>query len=179
MTAALGYETWSWRVTGITKNAVLAIARNGYKKPSKMLSRDHGRPRSETYSEEFFAKAMPIQEWWDWVWKNDETTLMTNEEHRNPSLRSEIYPLDPTENYFVDTEVAGWHQTKTHEGAMKKNWLSQKGFKSPSLLPHPTPGIRSKAILGASIGDSLRLLEFSDEDVQAPSSIPKITCSDD
>lgn len=128
MTAALGYETWSWRVTGITKNAVLAIARNGYKKPSKMLSRDHGRPRSETYSEEFFAKAKPIQEWWDWVWKNDETTLMTNEEHRNPLLRSEVYPLDPTENYFVDTEVAGWHQTKTHEGSMIKKLVEAKGL---------------------------------------------------
>ena len=128
MTAALGYETWSWRVMGISEKAVLAIARNDFKKPSKVLSRDHGRPRSETYNEEFFADKKPIQEWWDWVWENDKTTMMTNEEHHNPSLRSKIYPLDPTENYFVDSEVAGWHQTKKHEGAMIKRLIEEKGL---------------------------------------------------
>lgn len=134
MTAALGYETWSWRVTGITKNAVLAIAdpRNNYRKPSKTLSRDHGRPRSETYSKEFFAKPMPIQKWWDWVWKNDATTLMTNEEHRNPSLRSKIYPLDPTDSYFVCAEVAGWHHTIEHEGEMIRQLIRDKRIRIPS-----------------------------------------------
>ena len=32
MTAAMGYEQWGWRVVGITKNAVIEIANNNYKK---------------------------------------------------------------------------------------------------------------------------------------------------
>ena len=129
MTAALGYETWSWRVTGISENAIRAIAMNDFKKPSRMLSRDHSRPRAETYNKEFFESIKPFEEWWSWVWDNDKTTLMTNEEHHNREQRSKIYPLDPKENYFVDTEVAGWHQTKKHEGAMIRRLIEEKNIK--------------------------------------------------
>jgi hypothetical protein len=123
MTAALGYEVWSWRVTGITEEAIKAIARNNFNKPARMLARDHRLARVSTYNR-IFEKKVLFEEWWDWVWKNDETTLMTNEEHHTQSI-SKIYKLDPTQSYFVNGEVAGWHQTKAKEGALVKTLIEE------------------------------------------------------
>ena len=66
MTATLGYETWSWRVVGITEEAIKAIARNNYRKPSGVLVRDHTHPRSETYKAIFDDAQTPLsfEDWW-------------------------------------------------------------------------------------------------------------------
>ena len=83
MTAALGYEKWGWRVVGITKQAVLEISNNKYKLP-KGLQRDHfKKSRKETYDEIFQSKKLSLVEWWEKVWENDETILMTKTEHQN------------------------------------------------------------------------------------------------
>ncbi len=123
MTAVLGYEAWSWRVVGITEDAIRAIAKNNFNKPSRVLARDHRLPRVTTYNKLFEAK-LPFAEWWDWIWDNDKTTLMTNEEHHSQKI-SKIYELDPYQSYFVDAEVAGWHQTKAREGALVKKMIEQ------------------------------------------------------
>lgn len=130
ITAVLGYETWSWRVVGITEEAIKAIAREKFNKPSRELARDHMRTRVETYSR-IFNEKMGFNEWWDWIWENDKTILMTNEEHKliakqrkiekdeNKALQaiSKIYAIDSHLSLFVDAEVAGWHQTQAREGA--------------------------------------------------------------
>jgi hypothetical protein len=67
MTAALGYETWSWRVVAISEEAIKAIARNNFNKPSNILARDHTSSRSETYTK-IFEEKMSFQTWWDWIW---------------------------------------------------------------------------------------------------------------
>lgn len=127
ITAVLGYEAWSWRVVGITEEAIKAIARNNFNKPARMLARDHHLPRVETYNKIFEIK-MPFSEWWDWIWENDKTTLMTNDEHHSKST-STIYKLDPCESYFVDAEVAGWHQTKAREGALVRRLIEENAIK--------------------------------------------------
>ncbi len=117
ITAVLGYETWSWRVVGITEEAVKAIARNNFNKPSRVLARDHTLSRKETYSR-IFNEKMGFNEWWDWIWENDKTILMTNEEHKVIHIQqpTKIYDIDLNLSLFVDAEVAGWHQTKAREG---------------------------------------------------------------
>lgn len=122
ITAVLSYETWSWRVVGITEEAIKVIARNNFKKPSKALARDHSVPRVETYNRVFEAK-MNFDDWWRWIWEHDKTTLMTNKEHQSiktkpPSL---IYPINPSDNYFIGGLLIGWHQTKSREGAFIKD----------------------------------------------------------
>lgn len=123
ITAVLGYEVWSWRVVGITVDALKAIARNNYNKPARMLARDHSKPRVETYNK-IFEQRMAFQEWWEWVWENDKTVLMTNEEHHSQRI-SQVIELNPSEGYFVDAEVAGWHQTKAREGALVKQLIDE------------------------------------------------------
>jgi hypothetical protein len=126
MTAVFGYEAWSWRVVGITEDAIRAIARNNFNKPARVLARDHQLPRVTTYNK-LFEKKMPFGEWWDWIWENDQTTLMTNEEHHNKKNKSisKTYKLDPHQSYFVDAEVAGWHQTKRREGTLVQKLIEK------------------------------------------------------
>ena len=126
MTAVLGYETWSWRVVGISEEAIKAIARNNFNKPSRMLARDHSLPRVQTYNR-IFSEKMALKDWWAWIWENDKTILVTNEEHRAIKTMpiSKIYPMNPAASYFVDAEVAGWHQTKGREGAFVKKLCEQ------------------------------------------------------
>ena len=127
MTAVLGYESWSWRVVGITEEAIKAIARNGFKKPSHVLARDHTHPRSETYALIFDRcnHPLPFDAWWNIVWENDKTVLMTNDEHRKKIPQSRVFELDPKDGYFIDAEVAGWHQTKAHEGALTERLCAE------------------------------------------------------
>ena len=126
MTAALGYEAWSWRVVAITENAIKAIAKNNFKKPSNMLARDHHHSRAETYNK-IFAEIMPYEVWWQWVWENDETILVTNEEHRSQQI-SKRYPVDPKDNYFINGGTAGWNHTKGREGAYVKGLCDKFGI---------------------------------------------------
>ena len=71
---------------------------------------------------------MPFEQWWAWVWTNDYTILMTNDEHNGKKQKSQVYPLNPTDSYFVDTEVAGWHQTIAREGAFIRTLCEEHGI---------------------------------------------------
>ena len=112
MTAVLGYETWSWRVVGITEEAIKAIARNNFNYPTRTLARDHTRTRSETYNRTFNEK-MVFEDWWNWIWENDKTVLVTNEEHRTIHVTqpSNIYSIDPNQSMFVDGGLVGFRYT--------------------------------------------------------------------
>jgi hypothetical protein len=121
ITAVLSYETWSWRVVGVTEEAIKSIARNNFNKPNKTLARDHSVSRVETYNKVFEVK-MPFKDWWKLIWENDKTTLMTNKEHQVIKTKppSKIYPINPFDNYFIGAGLIGWHQTKSREGAFIK-----------------------------------------------------------
>jgi len=79
-TALFGYEVWSWRVVGITVSAVIAIHKNNYRYPTRVLVRDHQFSRKDTYNE-IFERRHDFDEWWLRIWENDKTILMTNLEH--------------------------------------------------------------------------------------------------
>lgn len=120
LTQVLGGETWSWRVVGITEEAVKAIARNNFNKPSKVLARDHTLTRKDTYNR-IFTEKMNFNEWWNWIWDNDKTILITNEEHNliHSQNISKVYAIDPNLSYFVDNGI-GWYQTRAREGEFIK-----------------------------------------------------------
>ena len=120
MCSALDFETWSWRVVLISEEAVKEIARNNFNKPVGKLERDHTVTRAKMYGKMFEDEVpMPIDEWWNWFWENDKTTLMTTEQHRNRNARDcgKTYAVDPALGYFVNGKVAGWNQTQAREGA--------------------------------------------------------------
>ena len=102
MTAALGYEKWGWRVVGITKKAIIEISNNNFKLP-KGLQRDHfKKSRKDTYNEIFVGKKLELEDWWKKVWENDETILMTKNEHQNHNNieKNDVIKIDFTLGYF-------------------------------------------------------------------------------
>lgn len=117
ITAVLGYEVWSWRVTGISHNALLAIKFNNYRYPKNTLVRDHNPPRSVTYKKTFGEMPLDFHDWWNTVWNGDATTLITHGEHNKPCTLSKIYPVDVNQGLFMDKEVAGFYYTMAREGA--------------------------------------------------------------
>jgi hypothetical protein len=122
MTSVMAYEKWSWRVVGITEDAVRIIAANGFRRPSKQLARDHTKPRAETYSKIFNGNVMEFDEWWEWVWEHDKTILMTNNEHHS-RIVSKIYDIDWKMGFFQSAGLVGWYQTKEREGAFIKQLI--------------------------------------------------------
>jgi len=123
MTGALGYETWSWRVIGITYNAITAIAKNNFNLP-KGLQRDHyKKSRAETYKI-IFSKRLALKEWWDTVWDNDETILMTKHEHKKKEL-TKTFAVDYRLGFFRDAAGPGMLYTKKHEGEFIKRLCAE------------------------------------------------------
>lgn len=128
MTAVMGYEKWCWRVVGITKDALKAIADNGLKLPTG-LQRDHFKQsRAETYARIFQTK-LPFADWWKIVWENDETILMTKKQHdKHKSVNAkDIINIDYKLGYFRDASV-GMHYTKKREGEFIKGLCIANGI---------------------------------------------------
>ena len=53
---------------------------------------------------------------------------MTHDEHRDRVPESRIVSLDPREGYFIDAEVAGWHQTQRHERALIRRLVESENI---------------------------------------------------
>ena len=104
----------------ILKTAFVEIAKNNFKKPTKKLARDHQVTRADTYAQIFGAKKYEFNDWWNLVWENDKTTLITNDEH-NTHMVSEIYPIDLELGLFRDSGMVGWSHTLKSEGAFVKS----------------------------------------------------------
>jgi len=131
MTSVLAYEKWSWRVVGITEEAVRVIANNNFKRPVKQLARDHTHSRAETYTKIFNGELMAFEEWWAWVWEHDKTILMTNNEHHS-RLVSKIYDIDWTLGLFQSAGLVGWYQTKEREGSFLQKLIQDYNIKIES-----------------------------------------------
>jgi len=131
MTATMGYEKWAWRVVGITPKAIIEIAKNDYKLP-KALQRDHlKQSRSQTFNAIFSNKKYEFEEWWKWVWENDETILMTKQEHiehKNIST-NDYFNIDYKLGYFRNKAVIGMHYTKKTEGMYVKDLFEKNKLK--------------------------------------------------
>jgi len=122
-----GWEPWSWRVVGITTNAVKRIWDcGGHANVRKELVRDHFfQGRVVTYKK-MLEKKLSFESWWSEFWENDRTILMTKREHRiikwesqndlwkNPQDR--IFDIDWTCGNFVSNKVAGFHYSNKKEG---------------------------------------------------------------
>ena len=101
LTSIAGWEKWSWRVVGITANAVgRIIDEDGHARVKSELVRDHFfQGRSKTY-ENMLKKKLDYESYWKEFWENDRTILMTKEEHNKIEIKkrynidASIYDLD-------------------------------------------------------------------------------------
>ena len=124
LTIAFGNEKWSWRVVGISFQALAEFEENNFKYKTRTFNRDHFyQPRIITFRK-MLEKLMPYEEWWKWFWKNDETIIVTIEQHNNKNLMAEnldIIPIDWRLGYFTCNPVVGFSYTKIREGEYLRN----------------------------------------------------------
>jgi len=123
LTSIAGWEKWSWRVVGITANAVgRIIEEDGHARVKSELVRDHFfQGRSKTY-ENMLKKKLDYESYWKEFWENDRTILMTKEEHNKIEIKkrfnidASIFDLDWRLGNFTSNKVAGFHFTFKREG---------------------------------------------------------------
>ena len=127
LTSIAGWEPWSWRVVGITVDAVGYILENdGHARVKSKLVRDHFfQGRSKTY-ENMLVNKLDFENYWKEFWENDRTILMTKDEHNKINTdkfvglwdfkEDKIFEIDWRDGYFISNKVAGFHFTYKKEG---------------------------------------------------------------
>tara|TARA_B100000959_G_C14655501_1_gene490164 strand:- start:52 stop:609 length:558 start_codon:yes stop_codon:yes gene_type:complete len=123
MTSIHGWEPWSWRVVGITPEAVATIVKHeGRNTVVKEIVRDHYfSGRTKTYKE-MLSNFYSYKDWWSEFWKNDRTILMTKKEHAKRKSESyvglpkEYFKINWKYGYFPCGKVAGFSYAKKYEG---------------------------------------------------------------
>ena len=136
MTYIFAWYPWSWRVVGISRGAVKRIEENDYYPLPKRLVRDHFlQDRSDTYKEMLTPqKPLEFNKWWDLFWKNDQTIIMTKEEHDKERHQVECHRLSWECGYFACNPLVGFRYRKTIEaaylqGTKKYNWVEIETIK--------------------------------------------------
>tara|TARA_Y100000591_G_C21746359_1_gene652197 strand:- start:598 stop:1104 length:507 start_codon:yes stop_codon:yes gene_type:complete len=112
------WEPWSWRVVGITINALKEFKKNDFKYKSRTFSRDHFIQDRKVTINHMLDEILPLQEWWSLFWRNDQTIIVTQEEHSNKlnSEISSIVDIDYKLGYFVCGNLVGFSYSKKREG---------------------------------------------------------------
>ena len=136
LTYIFAWYPWSWRVVGISKGAYQRIKEvDFYPKPNKIV-RDHFlQDRKVTYDQMIKnKKLLDFKNWWELFWKNDQTILMTKEEHDRDRGNVLCHKLDWKEGYFSCNPLIGFKYRKSYEAEYLKNtefkWVDIEKVKS-------------------------------------------------
>lgn len=129
MTYIFAWYPWSWRVVGISKGAYTEIRSAGFNSCPKSIVRDHFfQDRNDTY-QLMLDRSDPLdfQEWWHLFWRNDQTILMTKNEHNQGRGSVECARINWEDGYFACKSLVGFKYRKKIEGEYLKtlkdiNW---------------------------------------------------------
>ena len=102
LTYIFAWYPWSWRVVGISSGAFQSIKENNFYPLPKKLVRDHFlQDRKVTYDEMINAiQLLDFSSWWELFWKNDQTIIMTKDEHDKERINVLCHELDWRDGYF-------------------------------------------------------------------------------
>ena len=119
LTALFGANTNSWRVVGITLEALKVFASNDFKtKSGDKINRSHYVDRDDTYKKMLTGDLMCKDGWWKFYTKNDITVLATGSENMSGDW-SEVYPIDESLGLFR-TSGYKWRHTKQEREFLMK-----------------------------------------------------------
>ena len=129
LSTAFGYEMWSWRVVGISFKALAEFENNKFKYVTRKFNRDHfDQPRNITFKK-MLENIMDYDEWWNFFWNNDQTVILTLDQHSRADNRKKgelerlqynIVPIDWRLGYFVSNPRLGFSYTLQREGEYLK-----------------------------------------------------------
>ncbi len=94
-TEAFANQPWTWKVVGITRQALDLLAANDFEIPTHQICRGHFIDRRATIKE-MFARDQPMQfdEFWETAIERDKTVLMTYKENGKGKPFPEYIPFD-------------------------------------------------------------------------------------
>jgi hypothetical protein len=129
LTSLMAGQPWSWRVIGITPDALKVLARHDFKRPSRQLQRGHKAGRSGTAQALYVdrAKPMPLARFFDFFLKRDETVIMTNDEnrHRPDSKFPDYIPFNANHELFPCGPLVGWKRRKAEVEFLRALYAKQ------------------------------------------------------
>jgi hypothetical protein len=131
LTAIFGREEWTWRVIGITKDALLLIKQNNFKN-TKGTQRGHIKSRRKTFTKMLDGIApLNFEEWWSLFWESDKTVLMTKAENNRKDYiiqRHEYIDLPLENKFFAGSRFIGFKYRGKNEGTFLKELCKQHGI---------------------------------------------------
>lgn len=115
LTALMGGADWSWRVVGITVDALELFAANNFKMPE--VRRAHKIARIDT-ARSVFEIPTPLSSdaFFELFWLNDETVIATKPENKKNAVLSEVIPISFDEGLFRCNKKVGFRYRQKKEG---------------------------------------------------------------
>lgn len=117
LTGLMGSRPWSWRVIGITPQALACFSRYGYNKPpDRQIQRGHLYGRSGTARELFDSPtAMTVDEFFKFFLARDRTVLMLTKENPSNSRNRpppDFIPIDQNLELFRCGGLVGYQHSQ-------------------------------------------------------------------
>jgi len=116
LTGLMGSRPWSWRVIGITSDALDIFSKNDFKRPAGQIQRGHRDDRASTARALFFERdiPMPLDEFFEFFLQRDQTVLMTKSEnkHRPGGEFPAFIAIDAQLALFPCGTLVGWQHRK-------------------------------------------------------------------
>lgn len=121
LTALMGGAEWSWRVVGITPQALELLAENNYKYVLGKIRRAHLVDRFAT-ARAVFEQPKPLSEneFFKLFWENDETVIALKEENKKGGLPRQILPIDFNLGLFQSNPLVGHKHGKKEADFLRK-----------------------------------------------------------
>lgn len=123
ITGLMGSRPWSWRVIGITSEALKLFQEHDFKKPPKLIERGHQQDRASTARDLFSSPApMPLVAFFEYFLERDQTVLMTVEQnkHRPKAVFPSFIPIDQSGQLFPCGTLIGYQHRKKEAAYLRK-----------------------------------------------------------
>ena len=127
LTSLMGGKPWSWRVVGITPEALDLFAQNNFKRPPKLIQRGHKFARVKT-ARKLFERPAPatLDEFFRIFLKNDKTVLMTAEQNQRKQFPKYSGINNPDGDLFPCGPLVGWQHGKNEVEFLRKLYARTK-----------------------------------------------------
>lgn len=138
LTALMSARPWSWRVIGITPDALMAFAENNFKRPTRQLQRGHRFDRASTADALYFKqkKPMPLKKFFDFFLERDKTVIMTNDENKHMANGKfpKFIKIDNRLELFPCGTLIGWKHRKAEVDFLRSLHLRSAKTKSKRAI---------------------------------------------
>ena len=117
LTVMLSSKKGSWKVVGITKQALEEFKKNNFKY-TKGLNRSHIVQRKSTHDKMMSTDFNSHNEWWRFHIENDKTIISMSLENKNV-LHCEIFEV-PEELDLFENKIISWNHSSKEVEFLKK-----------------------------------------------------------